>query len=75
MQAPSACEWFFTAYFYLSLLDSHVQGICEVAVEAGLGGGELSEQLDSSCFHSILRRQLSFTFPEKTLMENNSLGR
>lgn len=43
-------------------------------MEAGLGGGELSDQLDSSHFHTILRRRLSFTFPKKTLMENDLLG-
>lgn len=59
----------FTAYFSPSVLDSHVQGIFEVVVQAGLGGGELSEQIDSQHFKMTAVVYIS----KKTLMENDSI--
>lgn len=61
-RTPEVADTRFIAYFYASVLDSHVQGISEAVNQVGLGGGKLSEQSDSSCL--ILGWQLSFKFPQ-----------
>lgn len=65
----------FTAYFSPSVLDSHVQGIFEVVVQAGLGGGELSEQIDSPPppFSQHFKMTAVVYISKKTLMENDSI--
>lgn len=62
-----AGERFFTAFSYLSVLDSHVQGIFEVGAQAGLGGGELSEQLDFPPFSQHFKTTAVVYISIKTL--------
>lgn len=62
-----AGERSFTAYLYLSVLDSHVQGIFEVGTQAGLWGGELSEQLDFPPFSQHFKTTAVVYISIKTL--------